>query len=170
MKKITRCLFALALLCSSPMLVNAQTFTVPAGYVLKTEADFAEQVTNIVSAVNWLEVTPLNAQEQKRKDVNAFVMAWVAGSPTVSIELKKDVTDLAENNPDLLVMYMGGWARFNIQNAREKNPLKAHLEGLKSMVRVYKLGDGVKPSPKMDELVKVETKGMLETWGNEHFN
>ena len=91
-----------------------QTFEVPANYTFGTRADYARYEPEVIRAVNWLEATPLHQQADKRKEVNAFLFKYIEGSPSVSIELHSFVLELNKKNPDLLMVFMAGWAKHKL--------------------------------------------------------
>jgi hypothetical protein len=49
---------------------TAQEFEVPKDYSLKKKEDYTKYEKDIIACINWLEETPLNQQEQKRKAAN----------------------------------------------------------------------------------------------------
>lgn len=154
----------LCIICMSAGMISAQDFNVPKEIKLDNAGDYVKYEKDIVSCVNWLEATPLNEQADKRKNASAFLILWITGSPTVSIELQDYVLDLTKKNNDFLTLYMGGWTRFAIENPNEKDQSKFHLAGLKSIIKVYNAGKGVKKDKNVQELVEADEKGELGKW------
>ena len=74
--------------------VNAQDFIVPENYQLTSKEDYTKYEKDVINATNWLLATPLNEQTEKRKEVSAFVVKWINGSPTVNVELNPTIMDL----------------------------------------------------------------------------
>lgn len=91
-----------------------QEFTVPE-YKLEEGEDFAKYEQDIIKAVNWLEATAVGRDMVKRKQVNVFVLTWVARSPNVKITFHPIVGKLSKKNHHLLGMFIGGYARYVLE-------------------------------------------------------
>ena len=105
--KNLKLLFAFMLLFFVFTTINAQDFQVPKNYTLKVADDYKKLEKDVVDCVNWLENTPINKDENKRTDANAFFMQWITGSPDVSVAISSYVLDLTENfmdNPERLLV------------------------------------------------------------------
>ena len=85
MKKIY--LSAILLLLVSYFKASAQTYEVPKDYTLKAKEDYAKYEDDIIKTIDWLQQTSWNEQTDKRKEANAFLVAWLTGSPNVSIDV-----------------------------------------------------------------------------------
>jgi hypothetical protein len=148
--------------------LKSQDFEVPKNYVLSSNADYQKYETEIIACANWLENFPLDKDEMKRKEANAFLMQWLTGTPNVSINLNADlVSKYTEKNPQLLMIFMAGWTRYSLENNYSKDQQKGYYEGYKSMINVYKKGIGISKDKNMGKLVEVYDKGELENWVKE---
>lgn len=137
----------------------AQEFQIPQNVTLQNESDFKNYESDVVNAITWLENTPVNKQSAKRKEVNSFLLQWMTGTPTISIDLGKFQTELTADNPDLLVMYLAGWSKFAIENPAEKdNKLMCNLAGVKSVLNLYSknVGKGISKNKKIEKLLKMD--------------
>ncbi len=154
----------LALLLFLSINLNAQDFEVPKGYELKSIADYAKYEKDIIEAAIWLKETPLKEQEDKRKEVSAFVIAWINGSPTVNVEITPAIMDFENRNPGMMILYMAGCARFVLENNYSKNVRAKHKAALQDMVWVYRAGYGIKNDKKMERLAKFDDENRIEEW------
>src|SRR5687767_12459879 len=100
-------LFFLSTILNAPAL-NGQNFEVPENYYFNSKEDYARYEKDIVAAAKWLHVTPFNEQKEKRKEVSAFVVKWINGSPTVNVEINPTIMDFEEKKPGMLDLYMAG--------------------------------------------------------------
>lgn len=155
---LTACFF-LANIISS-----AQEFVVPANYQLNAREDYGKYEKDIIAAAKWLLSTAFNEQKEKRKEVSAFVIKWVNGSPTVNVEINPTIIDFEEKNPGMLPLYMAGSARYVLENNYSKDMRAKHKSALKGMIEVYKSGKGIKKDKKMEKLVKSDEEGKLDEW------
>ncbi|MBL0357721.1 MAG: hypothetical protein IPP72_12930 [Chitinophagaceae bacterium] len=76
-----------------------QDFNVPKDYTPKVAADYIKYEKDMIAAATWLKATALNEQEEKHKEVAAFVMSWIGGSPTVKVEINETIMDFEKRTP-----------------------------------------------------------------------
>ena len=141
--------------------LSAQTFEVPANYKLKSKKDYAKYEQDIVQAVDWLINTPLSSDKKKREEVNAFLLQWLTGSPSVSIGLDPNITTFTECG-DCLMIFMGGWAKYVIETKDNTDKVEANLAGLKSVISFYEKQKAELGSMKaLDKFIKLKEKDKL---------
>jgi hypothetical protein len=170
MKKVKQILIVALLLVFSQVSF-AQDFQVPKNYSFKKKEDFAKYEKDVISCTQWLENTPLNQEAPKRKEANAFLLSWVSGAPNVSVEINQKIVNFSEKNPDLLMIFIGGWTRSSLETpANDKDKVKGNLAGVRSVIKFYKanLDKGIKKDKNVEALVKLEDDGKLEAWVKEN--
>lgn len=153
--------FLMVLLCAGYSV--AQSFEVPQRYEFTGKEDYARYHDQIIAAAVWLENTPLREEPEKRQQVNAFVFQWLSGSPEVSVELQEYVLTFSEKNPQLLLVFLGGWIRYQLEHPAEKEKMKFHTAGIESVLRAYEKG-GARRDKNVEKLLKFRNKGKLEGW------
>ena len=84
--KIFSSILVAVLLVSS---LSAQELLVPEKYSLEKASDYAEYEEHLMACATWLETAPVKGEKKKRKAVDSFVMQWLTGSPSVTIEFKR---------------------------------------------------------------------------------
>jgi hypothetical protein len=144
----------------------AQTFEVPEKTKFEGRSEYAKYEPEVVACIDWLENTPVNEEEEKRTDANAFFLIWIAGSPTITIEINHIASSLSKKNADLLFTYMGGWTKHMINNPEDtKDKVKGNIAGVKSVLRVYEanLANGFKTNKKIEKLLLLSEEE-LENW------
>lgn len=162
MKKIRLILCFLLLLTGKNL--YSQTFEVPKNYSLKADADYARYEKDIIEAAKWLVATPLNEQPEKRKEVSAFILKWLIGSPTVSVEVNETIMNFAKKNEEMLILYMAGCARYVLEHNYSKDTRAINKAALHDMIIVYKNGKGIKKDKNMEKLAKSEEEGKMDAW------
>ncbi len=145
-------------------IANAQNFVVPENVSFKEKADYATFESSIIEASKWLEATRIGQEADKRTTVNAFVLQWIEGSPTVTIELGKLALSVSENNPDLLVVLIAGYARYVLENSYSKDQAKAYTAAIKSVVNCYQLGGDLKRNKLIEKVIEKDKEQKLEEW------
>lgn len=153
-------LLILSLLCFSNLL-TAQEFEVPKDYSLENPEDYTNQRNNVIKAVNWLENTPINQETKKRKEVNAFLMQWLTGTPDVTISLNPEIITFMDC-PDCLMVFMGSWAKYALENKDYKNELQGSLVGIESVIKLYENNkNSIGKNKAIEKYMKLKDKGKL---------
>jgi hypothetical protein len=167
--------FKLLLACLLAVVLNniasrAQTsFEVPSNVVLEAKEDYAKYETAVVDAAKWLEETDLGKEPDKRLEVNAFVLQWVSGSPTVSVEINEHLSKIYGKNIQLIGVYLASYSRHYIENKGTATKASATKAALTSMMNVYKKGISIKKSKEMDKLIKQAEEGKLDEYVAKYF-
>jgi len=153
-------LISLALIASVQLF--SQEFVIPEGYEFIKAEDYTKYESDIVKGVNWLIETPLNTNENKRIEANKFLILWLTGSPNVSIEISKEVVTFMDC-ADCLMVFMGGWAKYSLENGYSNNKVKGNLAGIESVIEFYELNKKVLGKNKeIQKYIKLKDKGELE--------
>lgn len=170
MTKTKTILCCLVIALTSILTVQGQTnFEVPQNVELKTNDDFTKYETAMIDAAKWLEETDLNKEEDKRKQVNFFVLQWISGSPTVSVEMNVELSKIYGKNVDLLGIYLASYTRNYLENKTTATKFSATKAGLISMMNVYKKGIKISKNKEMDKLIKLTADNKLDDYINEKF-
>lgn len=142
-----------------------QTFEVPKDWKMKKKSDYAKYEQDVLKAIDWLEHTPIVEQTNKRKEVNAFVLTWMMGTPKVTIQLKSYVNKFSDPNTDALVMFMAGWSKFALDNPdKAKDKTGGELAGIRMVIKVYKDNMGYQRNETIEEAYEADQNGKLEEW------
>lgn len=165
MKRCLLCLMTF-ILCISSFTLSAQDFNVPEAAVLKTADDYKTYEKDVIDGINWITNTPLDEQKDKRKEVNAFLMRWMTGTPTVSIEVSSYLVEISEKNPELLILFLSGWTKFAIENPDNSDAFQGNLAGMKMVLEVYEKNkkSGIKKDRALEKLLKRKSDEDLEKW------
>ncbi|MEM1359261.1 MAG: hypothetical protein AAGF89_13720 [Bacteroidota bacterium] len=153
-------LFALLLLFSTGL--SAQEFSVPKNIKLETKEDYIAQQDQVVAAVNWLQNTPVSQQAAKRKAVNAYLLQWLTGTPTVTLSLDGSIATFMECG-DCLMMYMGTYAKSSIENGKT-DELANQLAAVRAVMDLYtKNKAALGKNQGVEKYLKLAKKGKLES-------
>lgn len=165
---IKKNVFAATLFILLSSAVSAQNFEVPADYSLKVKEDYARYEKEVIAATDWLKATPLGEQQEKRKQVSAFLMEWISGSPTVNVEINPAILDFEKKNSGMLMLYMAASAKYVLANNYSTDMRAKHRFALQAMMDVYKTDKAIKKDKKMDKLIKATDEGKLDEWLEEN--
>ncbi len=95
-----------------------------------------------------------------------MLLAWLTNSPTVTLELNADVLTFTKKNPDLIIIFMGGWTKYSLENNYSSDNIQGSLAGLKSVIKVYK-NLSLKKDKEVENLIELDNNGELENWVKE---
>ena len=146
--------------------VIAQDFAVPQNYRFNKKSDYGKYERYIPKAVDWLMAYSPVEKPGKRKEVNAFLLKWLEGAPNVDITLYKEVMDLTKTNPDLLMVFMGSWAKEILKSGKpvtEKRGVHVGLGALLDYYSKYK-NNGIVKDKAVATVLKKKRKGQLHAW------
>lgn len=143
--------------------IAAQDMEVPAKLPV-TKEEFIQSEKEFIMAAQWLENTPLGTTPDKRKLMNAWILKWIINSPLITVELTEPMLKPFKKNPDLMIVFMAGYARFCLENSYSNDELKCTVAGMKSAVNCYNLGGILKKDGEMADLAEDAEKGKLEEW------
>lgn len=142
----------------------SQNFEVPKGVHLETKEDYAQYEGDIIKGVDWLIKTPAESEKDKRLEVNAFLLQWLSGSPNVMIEITQEVATFMECS-DCLMIFMGGWAKYSLENNDYADKIKGNLAGIESVIEFYNSNKSVlAKNNAIEKYVKLKEKGKLEKY------
>jgi hypothetical protein len=144
--------------------LKAQTFEVPKKYEFKSADDYSRYEKDIIEAAKWLKATPFDQEVDKRKEVSAFVVQWINGSPTVNVEITPSIIDFENRNTGMLLLYMASSAKYVLENNYSKNMRAKHKAALEDMIWAYKSGFGIKKDRNMERLISFYDENRLEEW------
>ena len=160
----------LFLLCVFLTIVNIPTikaqvtFDVPQNVDLKSKEDYAKYEALVIDAAKWLEATDLDKEPEKRQQVNAFVLQWISGSPTLNVEITTQLSKIYGKNFQLLGVYLASYARSFLENKNTATKFSATKAGLISMMNVYEKAIGISKSKEMEKLIKLTDENKLDDY------
>ena len=159
MKKNATALLVFMLLISAQSF--AQEFQVPENYAFNTKEDYYTYEKDVIEGINWLVNTPVSSNTAKRKEVNAFLMQWLSGSPYVTIELSQDIITFTDC-PDCLMVFLGGWTKYALETKDNSNKIKGNLAGIESLIEFYKKNqDALGKNKAIQKYIKLQEKAKL---------
>lgn len=153
------------MLITASLVLNAQDFEVPKDYKLVEAEDYAPYEQDILDCVDWLMNTPLNKQTEKRINANKFLLQWLTGSPNVHIEIKPEIVTFISTTPDLIMIFMGGWAKYSLESRKFDDKINGTLKGIESVIEFYqKNREFLKKDKHVEKYIKMQEKGKLNEY------
>lgn len=157
-------ILALFILFSVNQIVLSQEFRVPKNYEFKKKENYEKYQGDFLEGVNWLFKHSVSHDEKKRAKIEKFVSGWMAGSPTVTVELNYEVAPFLRYS-DFQVMYIGAWATNAIKNDAYGDVLANTIYSIKAIVGYYlKYNGSLIEVKSLEKYVKLKNKKKLETY------
>lgn len=151
-------------LCVMSTVAFSQDFEVPANFQPKNESDYAKYESDVLKCIQWLAQTPANEQTEKQKDANAFLLKWMAGSPTVHIEVKQEIVTFMDTS-ELLMIFMGGWTKYTLESKDADNKVNCSMAGVEAVIEYYTKNKAVLSKNKaVEKYIKMKEKGTLKEY------
>lgn len=135
-------------------LLAQKVYELPRNIKLESKTDYAGYRQEVVHAANWLEVTALDSDLPKRREINAFIIQWASGTDDVTVEISEEVSRLYGVNVDLLGIYIAAYCRYYIQH-EHADKFHAAKSAVMTMVDVYKKGITIEKVAKMDAFISM---------------
>lgn len=143
--------------------LTAQEVAIPKDLKLDNADDYKKTEQLVINASNWLLKTPILENPDKRKEINAFLMKWMTGSPTVSIELVSGIVPL--DCGECLMLFLSGWTTFSLENDYSKNKIDGAVAGAENTIAFYeKNKSALGKNSDMEKLIKQKKKGKLKSY------
>ena len=146
---------------------TAQTDSLLQNPLPTTKDEFTVSEPRVIHTTNYLETTPIDKQGDQWRAQAKLLTNWIANSPEVTIELNEKTGTFFKKNPELMFVYMAGWTRYVLQNGYSKDRIQGNVAGIRSAIKVYKAGNGLKKDKEMEKLIRLDESGGLETWVTE---
>jgi hypothetical protein len=142
--------------------ILAQDFSVPKNYKFEKVQDYAVYEQDIIACIDWLYTIPLDQHEAKRMEANAFLMKWLIGCPHVTIEIHPEIVTFMKSSPELLMIFMGGWARHSLISADGKSKVDGNIAGLEAVMDFYSRNkSAIGRDVNVEKYLKMKKKGAL---------
>ena len=156
--------FFLWLTLIAPLTISAQEYQVPKEYILKSDEDYAKYTSDIEATIQWLQDTPLDQQPVLRQQASAFLMAWLSGTPEVTIVLSSRILKFSDCAA-CLTIYFGGWTQFVLDTGVQQDIVQGNLAGIKAAIAFYQKNRGlIERNKVIEKFIKKQAKGKLEAY------
>lgn len=142
--------------------IFAQDFSVPQDWKFDTVDELKAYQPQIEKAIDWAIKTPIDKDAEKRKSVNAFVLAWLTKTPDVSVQLDENAIVFFKTNPELLMPFIMGWTKYSLEN-NSKDLFMGFKTGVETAVTFYRKNISfLKKDKGIEKYEKLINKGKLD--------
>ena len=141
----------------------AQEVEIPENIKLEKEDDYNKTEQLVLQSIDWILNKPISENPAKRKEINAFLIKWMSGSPTVSIELVSGLVPMECS--ECLMSFMSGWTKYSLENNYSKNKVDCALAGVERTIEFYDRNKStLGENSDIEKLIKRNKKGKLKKY------
>jgi tetratricopeptide (TPR) repeat protein len=144
--------------------IESQLFTKESKskYTLEKDEDYVKYEQDVIDGYDWLLNTPIGVDAEKRAELGTFLMRWMVGSPTVSLELSAEIVTYMDCAPCLMI-FMGGWTKYALESNGEGNKLQGMLVGTENMIKFYNTNkEELGKNKDIEKLLKLQEENKLK--------
>lgn len=138
-------------------------------FVLETEADYLRYENDVINGFIYLAKSPVNEKPEQRKALSKFLVEWIMGSPTVSIEISEKVAPYLKEAPEYLILFFGGTAIYQIKTRDLTDKYKSYVAGTELVILFYNNNKKTLGKNKeIEKLIKLQKKDKLTAFIKEN--
>lgn len=124
--------------------ITEQDTAAPLEY-LTAENDSVQSLINaytslepqVLADIDWLNNTPVKENPEMRNEKSRFVLMWMSGSPTTSIQMDDRILTFLGADPAILMAYMTGWTKYVLENNYSDDAIQCSVAGITNAVNFY---------------------------------
>jgi len=144
--------------------IKAQEFEIPKNYEMQEAGDYEKYHEDIIACSDWLQSVGPNEEGMKRAAASKFLITWVTGTPSITMELHGETLEYVEKNPDLMTIFMGAWSAHFLRTG-DTSQVGGSLAGLNAVIDYYvKFKDDLNRDRSLKKLLKLREKGELREY------
>ncbi|MFM2306797.1 MAG: hypothetical protein RLZZ367_1466 [Bacteroidota bacterium] len=130
---------------------------------LKKKEDFKENEGNVLKAISYLTSTPIDESNFDRKACIRFIIRYAEKTPFVSISVGDPISKIADNNTELLIMYMGLYMKAAFAN-EEGTQQQLDVEVYTAIYRYVKAGNNIMSNAAIKKLIVAGDNNQIEEY------
>lgn len=129
---------------------------------METPEDYERLEPQVIAAFDWLMDTPVNEKTEDRREISAFLMTWIAGSPSVTIEISEGLVPYI-GEAECLMIFMGGYTKYALQNRSSMKQEDAALYGTEHVIKFYQANiKALGKNKEIEKLIALQKEGKLK--------
>ncbi|MBL0314773.1 MAG: hypothetical protein IPP69_02990 [Flavobacteriales bacterium] len=137
---------------------------IPEKYVWESEADYKKDEDVVKKTLKWLCQTPYGIDVEQRGLANAYVLEWLAGSPSIRLEINTAHIQFAESTPDLFFSFIHGMALYKMEHPTAKDELSLYNNGFTVVAELAAQSKEYSKQKELKDLLKAYKKGKVKDY------
>ncbi|MBX7050419.1 MAG: hypothetical protein K1X54_00145 [Flavobacteriales bacterium] len=143
---------------------------IPAKYLWETPEEYQKDEDQVRKTLKWLCQTPLGIDVEQRGLANAYVLEWLAGSPSILIEINSHYLEFADSQPELLFSFIHGMALYKMDHPSVKDEQTLYSSGFTVVAELAAQSKEYSRQKELRNLLKAYKKGKVKEYTREVLN
>jgi len=93
--------------------------------------------STLLADIDWLNYTPIDENHEMRNEKSRFVLMWMSGNPTVSVQIDDRIITFLGADPAILMAYMMGWTKYSVEHDYSNDQIECTVAGITNAVNFY---------------------------------
>jgi hypothetical protein len=127
----------------------------------RTTAEYERDRELIIKCLRWLCTAPMGQDVIYRSEANAFVLRWLAGSPSVIIEIDETIFDFTEENDEMLFSVIHAMALTTMTKKKDMEKEKLAVETLRIVCELVESSEKYSADKKLKAALKAYRRDKL---------
>ena len=102
--------------------IHAQKKMTYANIRLDKPEDYAKAEDAALEAANYILSVPIDKENTNKSDAMHFLVDWMQGTPDYLFPLNEPIGKIANENPELLILFMASMTRYVLSADDDKKP------------------------------------------------
>lgn len=129
--------------------------------------EYAQEEKKVEEVVKWLCRTPWGMSASTRAEANFYVLAWLTGTPTVTLNVNtKLLPEIIATEEQLLFSFMHGALLYTIQT-KQPDSLTMYCKGLETVAFLAMQSERYAKEKRLRPLLRAYRKNKLKQWVKE---
>jgi hypothetical protein len=134
---------------------------------LAKAADYRKAEPQIVLASDYIYSTPIDKDNQNRKNAMLFIVKWMAGTPDFSFSMDEAINKITNNDNEVLGVYFACITKYALEKGKgvERDELKYNTFLLLANY-CENPANNYKPRGEVKKLIEAKNEGKLKEYLN----
>jgi len=111
--------------------------TAPSDSVKSLVEEYNRLEPAVLADIDWLNYNYIDENHDLRNEKSHFVLMWMTGSPTVSIQIDDRVVTFRKAHPSVMLAYMMGWTKYSLEHNHSNDTLECTYAAVTNAVNFY---------------------------------
>jgi hypothetical protein len=135
---------------------------VPKTFRWNTQEDYLREEKKVEDVLKWLCRTPWGAEASLRADGNVYVLAWLTGTPTLTLDVRTAwLPEVVSSEEELFYSFLHGALLYSMQ-CREPIPAEMYRRGLETVAFLALQSERYSGDRRLRPLLKAYRKNRLD--------
>lgn len=135
---------------------------IPSTIHWKSASAYKKETESIKRALRWLCCSPLQNELALRSQANAYVLEWLAGTPTLKLNLETKNLNFLDEYPELLFSFIHGAMLYCLEQPKQNDIALVYLSGYEAVIHLAKLDKTMRKSECIKTLKRLQKKKQLK--------